>query len=276
MPLETVANLWTLTGHPRPSAEWWPARKIAAVADAGFPAVTGGLDEAAIATAQAAGLRPVGWFWALDSKSIREQVRFFSRMGVRHVTVFLGTHDMPLPKALKLAIELQQRAGDAGLHCAPETHRDTVTETPEKTAFILEEYRAATGRQMPMTWDFSHHALVKHLRPEQWRERLVEPFAANIAAAELFHFRPFNGHHAQIPVRVAGRKTREMRTFLEFVTAVMRLWRSHPANASRTMLACPEVGPVGDGYGLSHDPPPWPQAVTLADDLRSCWNKAKS
>lgn len=274
MPLETVANLWTLTGHPRPSAEWTPARKIAAVAEAGFTSVTGGLDEAAIATARAAGLRPVGWFWALKGKTIREQTRFFSRFGVKHVTVFLGTHDMPPAKALKLAVELQKRADDCGIYCAPETHRDTATETPEKTSFILEGYRAATGREMPVTWDFSHHALVKHLRPEQWNERLLKPFADNIVAAELFHFRPFNGHHAQIPARVAGRKTPEMRAFLEFVTAVMRLWRSHPANAGRTMLACPEVGPVADGYGLSHDPPPWPQAVMLARDLAACWKAA--
>lgn len=275
MPLETVANLWTLTGHPRSSAEWTPARKIAEVKKAGFTSVTGGLDEAAIHCARSTGLRPVGWFWALDGKTIREQTRFFSRLGVKHVTVFLGTHDMPPVKALKLVIDLQKRADDCGLYCAPETHRDTATETPEKTAFLLGEFRAATGRELPVTWDFSHHALVKHLRPEQWIERLVMPFADNIIAAELFHFRPFNGHHAQIPARVAGIKTPEMCAFLDFVTAVMRLWRSHPANAGRTMLACPEVGPVADGYGLSHEPPPLLQAVILARDFSTCWKTAK-
>lgn len=274
MRLKLVANLWTLTGHPGPTREWSIDRKVRAASAAGFDALTGALDAGCVRMAVDAGMEPVGWFWAYDARHIREEVRVLSGLGVRRATVFLGRHNTPEETAIKLALELHRRSESAGILCATETHRDTATESPEKTQAILAGFRRATGREMAVTWDFSHHAVVKHLAPGQWEGRFVTPFRRGIVAAELFHFRPFNGHHAQIPVRVSGRKTPEMRAFLEFVTGVMRLWRLSPENAGRTFYACPEVGPVCDGYGLSHDMPPWSQAVLLADDLKACWRAA--
>jgi len=271
--LRLVANLWTLVGHPRPGREWTTERKLRAIAEAGFDDVTGDLDAEIVGRAHALGLGCVGWFWATDRASIAAGVERHRGLGVRHVTVFLGRHDTPAAEVLALARELARAGGRAGLHLAPETHRDTATETPEKLAALLAGFRKATGEELPLTWDFSHHALVKHLAPGDWAVRLLtEP--ENFAQAELLHLRPFNGHHAQVPVRVRGRRTPEYREFLAFATEVLRRWRTAPANADGVLRVCPEVGPVAAGYGLSHEDAPWAQAVTLAGDLRAAWRAA--
>jgi hypothetical protein len=62
--------------------------------------------------------------------------------------------------------------------CEPsvEIHRNTCTETPEKTYALAHAYRKATGKLLPMTLDYSHIAVVKHLAqvsqspPENSRE----------------------------------------------------------------------------------------------------------
>ncbi len=270
--LRLYANLWTLTGHPSPAREWSLARKIAAIADAGFDGVTGALDELAVELARARKLEPVGWFWATDRAAIDAGLAKHVRLGVRRVTVFIGRHDTPARETLALALYLHRGARAAGLHVAPETHRDTATETPEKTAALLAGFRRRTGEEMPVTWDFSHHALVKHLAAADWPARLLtEP--ENIAQAELFHFRPFNGQHAQIPVPVAksAKGVLAYRDALVFFELVMRRWRAAPGNAKRELWACPEVGPVAAGYALDGEPAPWAQAIKLAEDLRAAW-----
>ena len=271
--LYLYANLWTMVGHPRPGREWSLERKLSAIAEAGFDGVTGALDEPTVARAGGLGLECVGWFWATDTATIDRELARHARLGVRRLTVFLGQHDTPVADALALALHLRRGARETGLHVAPETHRDTATETPEKFATLLAKYRQRCGEEMPATWDFSHHALVKHLARADWTKRLLTEPAA-IASARLFHFRPFNGQHAQIPVRVAGRRTPEFVEFMDFVGEVLRGWRAAPGNAGAELWACPEVGPKVAGYGLSHDPAPWEQAVTLARDLRAAWRGA--
>jgi hypothetical protein len=61
---------------------------------------------------------------------------------------------------------------------------------------------------------FSHMAVVKHLTPESYVERLlVRPDL--IQRSRQFHFRPFNGHHCQLPVtRADGSLTREISDWL--------------------------------------------------------------
>lgn len=272
--LRIVGNLWTLEGHPNSSQPWTIEQKLRAIADAGFDDITCDLNEDTIAQARKLGLGCVGWFWATDSDSIKSNVARFQDLGVKHVTVFLGKHDTPAEENAELSLSLAEAGEKAGLHLAIETHRDTGTETPEKTAALLAAYRARTGRELPVTWDFSHHALIKHLMPADWPTRLLTE-RANVAAAELFHFRPFNAHHAQIPVRVNGQRTPEYDDFIEFVDQAMHLWRADPANADRTMRVCPEVGPISSGYGLSQDPEPWSQAITLAADLKATWRNTQ-
>ena len=275
--MRLVANLWTLLGHPRPTREWPLERKLDAAAEAGFHAVTGDLDATACAAIRARGMEPIGWFWAHDVRQTRRDVARLADLGVTRATVFLCAHDTPADPVLRVALALDDAAAAAGLHCAVETHRDTATETPEKTTALLAGFRRATNRPMPVTWDFSHHALVKHLVPSDWRKRLVDPFQQEITAAELFHFRPFNGQRAQIPARLCdGRRPSELRPFLEFATDVFCLWRSAPQNAQKVPFVCPEYGPVVSGYTLAHEPAPWHQAIALARDLRRAWRASAS
>ena len=268
--LRLVGNLWTLTGHPRPENEWSLKQKITAIKEAGFDAVTGYFDEAAVSLAREAGLECVGFFWATDLHTIAAETERHRALGIDKLTVFLGHHNTSAHTVLSLALALAEAGAQHGLHLAPETHRDTGTETPEKTAALLAGFRKATGRELPMTWDFSHPALVKHLARADWPARLLLE-RENITASQLFHFRPFNGQHAQIPVRVNRRRIPEYEEFLTFAQEVMQLWKSAPGNAERTMWVCPEIGPVSSGYSLSHEPAAWEQAVILAGDLRAIW-----
>ncbi len=271
--LRLVGNLWTLSGHPHPDIEWPLARKIAAIKTAGFDAVTGYLDEAAVGLARMEGLDCVGFFWATDFDTIAREAARHRTLGVELLTVFLGRHDTPPDDVLSLGLALADAGKRHGLYLAPETHRDTGTETPEKTTALLASFRQTRGYELPITWDFSHPALVKHLARADWPDRLLAEHE-NIRAAKLFHFRPFNGQHAQLPVRVNGRRIPEYEEFLTFFEQVIQLWKSVPENRQQTMWVCPELGPVQSGYSLSHELPPWDQAKILAEDLREVWNKS--
>jgi hypothetical protein len=41
-----------------------------------------------------------------------------------------------------------------GLEPAVEVHRDTCTQTPEKTYALADSYFRETGKLLPLTWDF--------------------------------------------------------------------------------------------------------------------------
>jgi hypothetical protein len=106
--------------------------------------------------------------------------------------------------------------------------------------------------------------VVKHLTPEEFAPRLLAP-AELITNCRLCHLRPFNGHHVQLPVLdAAGRLTPEVKTYLGFIEAFFRLWKQAPDSGPRLLYACPEMGPLPGGYGLSSLPPAWPCAVRSA------------
>ncbi len=270
--LGLTANLWTLLGHPSRCREWTTAGKIVAARKAGFDAVTGdfGKDDAERIAGE--GMAPIGFFAALTEDEVDAGVARLASWGVRLATVFLGGHDTPPERTLQLALRLHDRARDAGLHAAVETHRNTGTETVEKMGFIVQGFRERTGEELSVTWDFSHYALGKHLEAEEWEERLVAPFRTSIVAARLFHFRPFNAHHCQLRAWVAGRRTPEYVRFLGFVAAIFRAWRAVPQNSGTILYACPEMGPVSSGYSLSHGAPPWSEAIRVGNDLRALWH----
>jgi hypothetical protein len=91
---------------------------------------------------------------------------------------------------------------------------------------------------------FSHLALVKHLAPENYVERLlVRPDL--IQRSQQFHFRPFNGRHCQVPVtRGDGSLTQEVNDWLPFVGATMRTWLEGNAGSDHILIVVPEMGPV--------------------------------
>ena len=110
----------------------------------------------------------------------------------------LANHDTPVAAAVRLAVRIVEEGERLGAKCSIEVHRDTCTETPEKFYAIADGFRRATGRLLPVTWDYSHFSVMKHLAPPYAGRLLTTPKL--IQFAQQFHFRPFNGHHCQVPV----------------------------------------------------------------------------
>jgi len=150
-------------------------------------------------------------------------------------------------------------------------HRDTCTETPEKVWEIAALYKKATGKKLRFSWDFSHFAVVKHLSPPFADRLLVR--TDMIQLSRQLHFRPFNGHHCQIPVTDGkGGETPEIKDYLRFVDALMACWLKG-AKGGEVLYACPEMGPIVSGYGLSSFPDPWQDAIVLRGKIEALWKK---
>jgi hypothetical protein len=267
--LRTFANLWTLWDHPKAgAAEWRLPEKIAALVKAGFDGVMGEPGSGIGGLAAANGLRYIA-FQRLDGRQdYGDVLKRCQDEGAVVLQVHLGRHDTPLETSLELALRLDEASKTTGLEAVIETHRDTCTETPEKTALLQAQFRTATGgRELPLLLDFSHHAVVKHLDPPFGPRLLAD--SALVRRTRWHHFRPFNGHHAQIPVTTSsGEIAPEMADWLNFAGEIMDLLRE---GQQPEVWICPEVGPIRGGYGLSAFPPSWDQAVVLHALIRKLW-----
>ncbi|MGC6467718.1 MAG: sulfatase-like hydrolase/transferase, partial [Akkermansiaceae bacterium] len=87
----------------------------------------------------------------------------------------LADDDTPVEEAIELAVELMAEAKRQNAPVHLEVHRDTCTETPEKTSAIIEGFRAATGEDTLMNFDFSHPAVMKHIMAKDYINRLLTP-----------------------------------------------------------------------------------------------------
>ncbi|WP_438480512.1 sugar phosphate isomerase/epimerase family protein [Oleiharenicola lentus] len=273
-----IANLWTLVGHPSLKKEWSLDKKIKAVADAGFDGITTAVTPEHRRLAEKHGLAHILGFISSDNpddfaKLIRDQ----KEGGAVHINVQMDDHDTPPALAAKHWLRMEREAEKiGGVVVSLEVHRDTCTETPEKTYEIADRYHAATGRLIKMNFDFSHLSVVKHLNPKNYAERLLD-HPELLQHSEQVHFRPFNGHHCQVPVTYKKQLSPEVKSYLVFVEAVMKLWKNAKANRDKTMFACPELGPYstgGSGYNISGLPPAWPDAIVLRDELAKAWKRA--
>lgn len=126
---------------------------------------------------------------------------------------------------------------------------------------------------LPLSFDFSHFAVVKHLLPEEFAKRLlVRPDL--IQRARQFHFRPFNGHHVQVPITDGfGKLTLEVKAWLPFAEAVLQCWLEGNRETDREILICPELGPKEGGYALSTFPNSWEDAKLLRGEIEKLWCK---
>lgn len=271
--LVLAANLWTLAGHPKPLREWTLASKVRAVAAAGFQAVTAPPSPELSALCRQYGLRYMGFFSSSDPGEFRPQITAQREAGAELINVQLGDDFTPVSVGILLAKRLMREAARQGIYAAIEVHRDTATETPEKTYAIADAYRNSEGRLLPITWDHSHFAVVKHLKPFLYQEALLHR-PELIQAARIFHLRPFNGQHAQVPVmNQRGRLTPEFRSWLEFAEALLRLWLAGPRPGGELWIV-PEIGPVGiHGYNLSTMEPSWDQARRCQEHIRELWRR---
>ncbi len=269
--LRHIANLWTLMNHPSREAEWTLDQKMRRIREAGFDGVCWAPSAELAEAAQRYGLIFLGGMASANPLEFPALLRDLKAAGAIQVNVQLGRHDTSTQEALEMALPLMQQAEELGLLPAIETHRNTCTETPEKTLALVEAYQQATGRVLPLSWDFSHFAVVKHLLPEQFTSRLLL-WPALVQQAQQFHLRPFNGHHVQVPVtRNGSEPTPELRAWLPFAQAILHCWLEGNRDNGREIFLCPELGPVEGGYALSTFPNSWEEAKILRGKIDRLW-----
>lgn len=274
--LVMTANLWTLDGHPVQGKKWSLARKVRAVKEAGFEAVTAPATPELAALLRQHDLRFLGFFSSSELKEIPARMAEQCEAGAEVVNVQLGDDFTPPAETLELALAVREESQRRGIYAAIEVHRDTATETPEKTDQLADDYGRITGELLPVTWDHSHFAVVKHLKPHLYAENLLKR-SELIEAARILHLRPFNGQHAQVPVTdLQGKETVEFRQWLKFADELLTQWLAGPQPGGM-LWVCPEIGPVGvHGYNLSVFPPSWDQAIHCATVLRRRWRRLKT
>jgi sugar phosphate isomerase/epimerase len=249
--------------------------QLDAVKAAGFDGFTTQLGPNHAREAQKRELSVVGYFATGNEAQFSDLLKSQKDAGARHINVQLADHDTTPDEALRLTLRLLEEADRIGqIEPAVEVHRDTCTETPEKTYALADGYFRKTGKLLPMTWDFSHLSVVKHLSPENYIERLlIRPDL--IRRSVQFHFRPFNGHHCQVPVtRGDGSLTKEFTDWLPFVRATINSWLGADKGEDRTMIAVPEMGPVKGGYNFEQLPNSWEEAIRLRSMLDQIWREA--
>jgi hypothetical protein len=123
-----------------------------------------------------------------------------------------------------------------------------------------------------VTWDHSHFAVTKHMRPENFSQRLLTS-PDLVRRSRLFHCRPFNGHHCQIAVADSrGRRTPEYVAWLTFVRDLFAQWLSGAPDDAELWVVVEQGATLG-GYNLSVFNPPWEDAQRCARDLRSVWRR---
>lgn len=274
--LRHIANLWTLQQHPSREREWSVREKLSAIRDAGFDGVCWAPSKELCETAQEMGLMFVGGMASGHEAEFPRLLRELQEGGALHVNVQLGSEDKNASESLDLTIALMKEGESLGLLPAIEFHRGTCTETPEKAYALADAYEHATGERLRISWDFSHFAVVKHHLPSQFAERLLVRRGL-IQHAQQFHFRPFNGHHVQVPVTDRnGELTQEVRDWLPFAEAILRCWLEGNTGKAREIFICPELGPVEGGYALSTFPNSWEDAKMLRGEIEQLWRKVRS
>ena len=274
--LRHIANLWTLVQHPSKEPEWSLDQKLRAIKEAGFDGVCWAGSPELREGIKRYGLIFIGGMSSGNAAEFPRLLREQQDAGAYHINVQLADEDTLTPEALDLALKLMEEGHKLDLEPAIEVHRDTCTETPEKTYALADAYQKATGELLPISWDFSHISVVKHLHPGNYIERMiVRPDL--IQRAQQFHFRPFNGHHAQVPVTDGqGTLTRELKDWLPFAEAELRCWLDGNRHSGREIFICPEMGPVEGGYALATFPNSWEDAKVLRGEIDRLWKKLTS
>ena len=270
--LVMCATTWSMIGWPSPRREWSVAQKLRAIRAAGFDGVCAFITPEIKAGADRLGLRLMSGFDAKSVAGAMPRLRAQRDLGVKFINLQLLNHDTPPAQAARVAVNLIRASRALGLDVHIETHRDTSTETPEKFDEIARLYRAATGELMPVTWDHSHFAVSKHMLPPDYSARLLV-WPKLIQHSQMFHLRPFNSQHCQVPVTNGrGALTPEFRDYLAFVEDLFACWLAGPRPGGE-LWVCPELG-MSHGYHVSTEPHAWPDAVRARPEILGAWQRA--
>lgn len=270
--LVMCASTWSMIAHPTPRREWTVAQKLDAIKAEGFDGVCAFISPEIQAGARQRGLELMSGFDCSDLAVARQRLEGQRDLGVRFINIQLLNHDTPPARAAAMAVKLLRLARQLGLAVHIEAHRDTATETPEKFTELARLYQRATGELLPVTWDHSHFAVSKHVLPADYVSRLLA-WPRLIQHSQMFHLRPFNSQHCQIPVTNGrGRLTPEFRDYLAFAEELFVLWLRGPRPGGE-LWVCPEMG-MSHGYHVSTNPPVWPDTVRCRRELLGAWSRA--
>ena len=270
--LHHIAALWSLWDYPTAKKPWSLERQLTDIKESGFSgfATQPGKEHARLA--DKLGLTIVGYIASATLSEFRDLILQNVNNGAVHINVQLGIHDTPVEKAVKMAVRIVELGTKLGAKCSIEVHRDTCTETPEKADAIARGFHQATGQLIPITWDFSHPSVVKHLAPPYWERLLVAPKL--VQRSEQFHLRPFNGHHCQVPVTDGkGKLSVELKQWLPLLDKTLEMWLAGN-QFDRDLYVVPEMGPVRGGYNLASLPNSWEDTKVLRPLIQKAWEKA--
>ena len=270
--LVLCAPTWGMIGYPSPRREWSLERKLAAMKAEGFDGVCGWITPEIQRIAARTGLAMMSGFNCSSLATVRPRLVEQKALGVRFINIQLLDHDTKPERAASMAVGLIKLSQKLGLGVHIEVHRNTATETPEKFTEIARLYRKATREIMPVTWDHSHFAVSKHVMPKDYSRRLLA-WPDLIQHSQMFHLRPFNSQHCQVPVTNGrGHLTPEFVDYLGFVEDLFVLWLNGPRPGGE-LWACPEMG-MSHGYNLSNDPPVWLDVIRCREELLGAWARA--
>jgi hypothetical protein len=266
------ATPWGMANYPSAKSNWSQARRMQAIKAAGFDGIATIPDEETKVLCAELGLELMGGMDGSDVAKAKKEMIRQRDLGAIYLNIQLLDHNSPLPKAAKTAVQLVKAGEEVGVKPHIETHRDTSTETPEKYEEIARLYKKQTGKLMPTTWDHSHFAVVKHVLPANYAERLLA-WPKLIQNSNNFHLRPFNGQHCQVPVTNGkGKLTPEFIDYLPFVEELFLCWLRGP-QPDGMLWVCPELG-YSHGYYVSGQPHPWVDAQAARKEYAKAWTRA--
>ena len=272
--LKIHINCWSLFDEADPSTEPGLRTHLSLVKEAGFQGYCGGADAPKLKELLSEyGLRFGGAFDAGSPEQFAPRIEAIMAIDNGPINCQLADHDTPTEEAVALTVALMEEAKKQNALVHLEVHRDTCTETPEKTAAIVAGCIKATGEAPRVNYDFSHPAVVKHLVPSNYIERLFDE--ANIPVFQqstLWHMRPFNGHHCMIPITDGkGNFSPEYEACRPFIRQALKHWLAGP-RPNNELWVVPEQGTTV-GYNLSCFPNIWQDTVVLGKDIQQMWSE---
>ena len=271
--LRLIAAEWTMRGYPASNREWSMDRKVKAAKEAGFRGLSAPADDEVIAALHKHKMVHVGNVDVSTEGQVARRLRKFQKAGAVHINVQLCDHDTPIKTSLPVARKVMVVGDELGIKPAIEVHRDTCTETPEKTFALAKAYERRYKKKLRMNFDHSHPAIIKQLRPPTYWKRLSERLDLFLMA-ELIHLRPFTGSHCQTPVTNGkGKLDTDFKTWLDnFCEPALKAWLKG-AGPGKELFAVVELGPKGSGYGLAVFPDIWKDAIRGRREIARVFRK---
>jgi len=270
--LKIHLNYWSLLDESDPTTESGLRTHLEKIKGAGFDGYCGCPEFPNIkALLKEYGLRYGGAFDATTAEEFTTKIAANLDIDDGPMNCQLADHDTSTEKAIELTIALMAEAKKQGAKVHLEVHRDTCTETPEKAQAIVDGVKEATGEFPRINYDFSHPAIVKHLLPSNYIERLFDDKIIPVfQQSNLWHIRPFNGHHCQIPITDgAGNFSPEYEDCRPFIRQAIKHWLAGP-RPDNELWIMPEQG-CTVGYKLSCFPNIWNDTVALGNDIKQMW-----